>query len=292
MVRVGQEHEEDHTTDFKSQLVLEICSISTSYVSCAHRVHIISSSNKVDRDHGPHFIDWYRVLGVGEDAEMDVVRKRYHKLALLLHPDKNKHPKSETAFKLISEAYTCLSDSAKRRAFNLKRWKDFCIECNKIPYTNCKLSPIQPTHSSKHKAWKPANWPSKSYKFLRNLRDIKERFKEEARVIEHCLSSTTTTTASSRQEPSLVHPSENLFRSNTLDRIRKESPIFDPSDYIFQGYPHLRNRINGKPDDCWYFHKENTQKCKQGRGMPDTPIFENRTDKGRMFKSKSTCVRS
>ncbi|TXG60660.1 hypothetical protein EZV62_015233 [Acer yangbiense] len=183
-----------------------------------------------------------------------------------------------------------------RRAFNMKRWKDFCIECNKIPYTNCKLSPIQPTHSSKHKAWKPANWPSKSYKFLRNLRDIKERFKEEARVIENCLSSSTTTTtttiASSRQEPSLVNPSENLFRSNTLSKTRKESPIFDPSDYIFQGYPHLRNPINGKPKDCWYFHKENTQKCKQGRGMSDSPIFENRTYKGRMFKSKSTCVRS
>ncbi|KAK0581071.1 hypothetical protein LWI29_009633 [Acer saccharum] len=167
----------------------------------------------------------------------------------------------------------CLSDSATRRAFNLKRWKVFCIECNKIPYTNCKLSPIQPTHSSKHKAWKPVNWPSNSYKFLRNLRDIKERFKEEARVIENCLSSTTTTTtASSRQEPSLMNPSENLFRSNTLSKTRKESPIFDPSDYIFQGYPHLRNRINGKPEDCWYLeakkNKHKKAKTEENLGFP------------------------
>ncbi|KAL5785138.1 hypothetical protein ACOSQ2_007530 [Xanthoceras sorbifolium] len=284
MGRVGQEHED---TDVKSQLVSEICSISTCYVSCAHTTHshrhIISSSDPVDE---PHFIDWYRVLGVGEDAEMNVVRKQYHKLALLLHPDKNKHPKAETAFKLISEAYTCLSDSAKRRAFNLKRWKNFCIECNKIPYTNCK-SPIHP-HPSKHKAWKPVNW-SRSYKFLRSLRDIKERFKEEARVIENCLSANT---ASSRQESSLVNPSPmNLFRSNTLSRTRKESPIFDPSDYIFQGYPHLRNRIYKKPENCWYLHRENTQKCEQGIGMYGSPIFENRSEKG-MYKSKSTCVRS
>lgn len=38
-----------------------------------------------------------------EDAGIDVIRKQYHKLALQLHPDKNKHPKAEVAFKLVSE---------------------------------------------------------------------------------------------------------------------------------------------------------------------------------------------
>ncbi|KAK1570977.1 hypothetical protein Q3G72_010071 [Acer saccharum] len=160
---------------------------------------------------------------------MDVVRKRYHKLALLLHLDKSKHPKSETAFKLISEAYTCLSDSAKRRAFNLKRWKDFCIECNKIPYTNCKLSPIQPTHSSKHKAWKPANWPSKSYKFLRNLRDIKER---DRKLFEfyyyyyYCIIKARTVTRESVGESVSKQYSQNGFAGNSkpgVDRFNNMS---------------------------------------------------------------------
>ncbi|KAF5738737.1 hypothetical protein HS088_TW13G01638 [Tripterygium wilfordii] len=38
------------------------------------------------------------VSQVEENAGLDVIRKRYHKLALQLHPDKNKHPKAETAF--------------------------------------------------------------------------------------------------------------------------------------------------------------------------------------------------
>ncbi|KAK9161639.1 hypothetical protein Syun_007980 [Stephania yunnanensis] len=40
---------------------------------------------------------------VEENANLDAIRKQYHKLALNLHPDKNKHPKAEIAFKLVLE---------------------------------------------------------------------------------------------------------------------------------------------------------------------------------------------
>jgi len=43
----------------KSQLVLEICSLSTLSVACVHR-HRSSSYGPVES----HFIDWYRILGV------------------------------------------------------------------------------------------------------------------------------------------------------------------------------------------------------------------------------------
>ncbi|KAL9410239.1 hypothetical protein AB3S75_044076 [Citrus x aurantiifolia] len=263
-------------SEMKSKLVLEICSISTTAIGCAHRR--ISPPSPAES----HFIDWYRLLGVDEEATIETIRKRYHKLALQLHPDKNKHRKAEIAFKLISEAYTCLSDTAKRRAFNLERWKKFCIECNRIPYTSCK-SPVN-SRASKYKAWNPAAW-SRSYKILRNLRDIKERFKEEAKVIENCLSA-----AASRKESLLVNPSSNLFQSR--HRTQKETPVFDPSDYLFQGYPHLRNRMFIKPQSFWYFPRENMEKCDEASGMCyDSPIFESRPQRG-MFKSKSTCIRS
>ncbi|KAK9139279.1 hypothetical protein Scep_008960 [Stephania cephalantha] len=42
-------------------------------------------------------------LEVEENANLDAIRKQYHKLALNLHPDKNKHPKAEIAFKLVLE---------------------------------------------------------------------------------------------------------------------------------------------------------------------------------------------
>ncbi|MCO5577762.1 hypothetical protein L7F22_031594 [Adiantum nelumboides] len=47
--------------------------------------------------------DWYKVLKVDEKSELSAIKKRYRHLALLLHPDKNKHIKAEAAFKLVSE---------------------------------------------------------------------------------------------------------------------------------------------------------------------------------------------
>ncbi|KAL6955889.1 hypothetical protein U1Q18_047485 [Sarracenia purpurea var. burkii] len=93
---MGGEREE---SDRKSQLVTEIYNISRRASSCAHwhgGIRTIRSP----------FIDWYLVLRVEDNADVDRIRKQYHKLALQLHPDKNKHPKAEVAFKLISESLT------------------------------------------------------------------------------------------------------------------------------------------------------------------------------------------
>ncbi|KAJ1394601.1 hypothetical protein SESBI_34061 [Sesbania bispinosa] len=48
-------------------------------------------------------------------------RKQYRKLALTLHPDKNKSLGAEGAFKLVSEAWSLLSDKVKRLAYNQNR---------------------------------------------------------------------------------------------------------------------------------------------------------------------------
>ncbi|KAK6922418.1 DnaJ domain [Dillenia turbinata] len=65
--------------------------------------------------------NWYGVLGVHPSADEDTVRKHYRKLALMLHPDKNKSLGAEGAFKLISEAWSLLSDKGKRLLHDQKR---------------------------------------------------------------------------------------------------------------------------------------------------------------------------
>ncbi|PKH76189.1 hypothetical protein CRG98_050031, partial [Punica granatum] len=56
----------------KTRLTIEICSISKRAIWCAH-------SHNYDRRKAP-FIDWYHILGVDENAGLDIIRKRYHKL--------------------------------------------------------------------------------------------------------------------------------------------------------------------------------------------------------------------
>src|SRR5690606_35409676 len=64
---------------------------------------------------------WYGILGVDPLADDESVRKQYRKLALMLHPDKNKCKGAEGAFKLVSEAWSLLSDKVRRYSYNLKR---------------------------------------------------------------------------------------------------------------------------------------------------------------------------
>eukprot|EP00026_Physarum_polycephalum_P004694 Phypoly_transcript_04717.p1 GENE.Phypoly_transcript_04717~~Phypoly_transcript_04717.p1 ORF type:complete len:478 (+),score=111.06 Phypoly_transcript_04717:75-1508(+) len=64
-------------------------------------------------------IDYYEVLGVPRDATVPVITKAYYKLARENHPDKNpNNPWAEAKFKLISEAYTILSDPEKRARYD------------------------------------------------------------------------------------------------------------------------------------------------------------------------------
>ena len=63
--------------------------------------------------------DYYEVLGVARTASEEDLKKSYRKLALKYHPDRNQDNKeAEEKFKEISEAYSVLSDSEKRRKYD------------------------------------------------------------------------------------------------------------------------------------------------------------------------------
>ena len=55
----------------------------------------------------------YEALGITRDASAAEAKKAFHKLALRLHPDKNKQPLAE-AFKRVEEAHRTLSDRRLR----------------------------------------------------------------------------------------------------------------------------------------------------------------------------------
>lgn len=63
--------------------------------------------------------DWYSILQIPHrtnDAEL--IKKQYRRLALLLHPDKNKFPFSDSAFRLVADSWAVLSDPAKKSLYD------------------------------------------------------------------------------------------------------------------------------------------------------------------------------
>ncbi|TXT40367.1 MAG: curved DNA-binding protein [Comamonadaceae bacterium] len=62
--------------------------------------------------------DYYAILGVPRNADLDQIKKAYRKLAHSYHPDVSKAPDAEARFKEAAEAYATLKDAAKRAAYD------------------------------------------------------------------------------------------------------------------------------------------------------------------------------
>jgi diguanylate cyclase (GGDEF)-like protein len=67
------------------------------------------------------FVDYYRILQVHQDAEPEIIKSAYRRLAQLNHPDANPDPGSADRMKLINRAYETISNSELRRAYH-KVW--------------------------------------------------------------------------------------------------------------------------------------------------------------------------
>ncbi len=66
--------------------------------------------------------DFYRVLGIAENASAAEIKKAYRKLAKQYHPDANPNDNAAAErFKEISEAYSILSDEDKRKKYDQMR---------------------------------------------------------------------------------------------------------------------------------------------------------------------------
>lgn len=75
---------------------------------------ILAAEKLVNNNH-----DWYAILQVDRRCEdHDLIKKQYRKLALLLHPDKNRYPFADQAFKLVAEAWAVLSDARRKMPYD------------------------------------------------------------------------------------------------------------------------------------------------------------------------------
>jgi molecular chaperone DnaJ len=67
-------------------------------------------------------VDHYETLQVSRSADPEVIEKAYRALALKYHPDRvadQERPAATERFQRITEAYSVLSDPARRAAYDL-----------------------------------------------------------------------------------------------------------------------------------------------------------------------------
>uniref|UniRef100_A0A5B7BI52 Putative chaperone protein dnaJ 49-like n=1 Tax=Davidia involucrata TaxID=16924 RepID=A0A5B7BI52_DAVIN len=87
---------------------------STSTTSVAYTEEQISIVREIKTKK-----DYYEILGLEKTCTVEDVRKAYRKQSLKVHPDKNKAPGAEEAFKAVSKAFQCLSDEESRKRYDL-----------------------------------------------------------------------------------------------------------------------------------------------------------------------------
>lgn len=62
--------------------------------------------------------DYYAILGVEKSCSVEEIRRAYRKISLKVHPDKNKAPGADEAFKIVNKAFKCLSEDESRRQYD------------------------------------------------------------------------------------------------------------------------------------------------------------------------------
>lgn len=148
-----------------------------------------------------------------------------------------------------------------------------------IPYT----SSIVPRNSngSSFKVWNIFS-RSVSSKIRRNIIDMRERLKEETKVIENCLK-----TKSVPKKESSIHG------GSSQHRVEKEIPVFNPSNYKYKSYPHSRGYVYKNSETYWYLQTENIvhNDKREAKHVP-SPVFEIKSRGSSMHTSKFSCVPS
>jgi len=63
--------------------------------------------------------EFYNVLGIKQNANLNEIKSAYRSLTKQYHPDKNPSPDANDKFSKINNAYEVLSDPEKRKKYDL-----------------------------------------------------------------------------------------------------------------------------------------------------------------------------
>ncbi|XP_042506752.1 uncharacterized protein LOC122083122 [Macadamia integrifolia] len=78
-------------------------------------VEVLLAAEKRINNH----LDWYAILQLNNQSnDLELIKKKYRRLALLLHPDKNKAVFADNAFKLVVDAWAVLSNPSKKTLYD------------------------------------------------------------------------------------------------------------------------------------------------------------------------------
>ena len=111
-------------------------------------------------------MDYYEVLGIHKNASKIEIRKAYHKLAIIWHPDKNNSSDAKIKFQKISEAYQVLYNEKSRSEYDLSGRTDFKMKSPEDLF-NELFNNVDPVIS----------------RFLKNtFSDIKDKFNNSEKV--------------------------------------------------------------------------------------------------------------
>ncbi|XP_058748067.1 uncharacterized protein LOC131620898 [Vicia villosa] len=83
-------------------------------------VDVLEAAEKPLNLNNNNNLDWYAILQIDRNSlpDLNLIRKQFRTLALLLHPDKNRFSFAELAFKLVSDAWAVLSDPAQKARYD------------------------------------------------------------------------------------------------------------------------------------------------------------------------------
>jgi DnaJ-class molecular chaperone len=82
--------------------------------------------------------DYYKVLGIKENASKDEIKKAYRSLSLKCHPDKTTDPLLNNKFNEINNAYQILGDETKKQEYDFSRSNSF-MRMNSQSYSDDTL---------------------------------------------------------------------------------------------------------------------------------------------------------